>query len=66
MGSRIHRVLLDIFNGIKDALGIHRLPRELRRRDAIADLQLALELQKNHALFEAGKKLEEAAKRALS
>lgn len=60
-----HRIALDIFYGIKRGLGLNRLDRWLARRDAAANLQLAFELQKHPALAEAGKKLEESARRVL-
>jgi hypothetical protein len=61
----IDRVALNIFNGVKFALGLNHLDRWMARRDAVANLQLALELQKHPALVDAGKKLEESAKRVL-
>jgi hypothetical protein len=43
----VDRVALNIFNGIKSALGLHRLNRLMARRDAAANLQLALVLARS-------------------
>lgn len=63
--NAVHRVLLDIFHGMKRGLGLSRLDRWSARKDAAANIQLARELQKHPALAEAGKKLEESALKVL-
>lgn len=59
------RMFRDIFEGFKNAPGIAHLDRWQRRRSAVANLQLAWELQKFPELADAGRKLEESARQAL-
>lgn len=60
-----YRVALDIFDGFRNAPGVARLDRWDRRRDAIANLQLARELQKHPALVDSARMLEESALKTL-
>lgn len=64
-GRYIWQVAQDIFKGFRNAPGIARLDRWQRRRDAVANLQLARELAKVPELAKSARMLEASALRTL-